>query len=69
MTVLIADDHEIFLDSLSLPVETFPGVRVVGHCTSGPAVLRFLTTQPVDLLITDYKMASMTGIELTLQLR
>ena len=69
MTVLIADDHEIFLDSLSLLISTFSTVTVVGHCTSGPAVLAFLAEQPVDLLITDYKMTPMTGIDLTLHLR
>jgi DNA-binding NarL/FixJ family response regulator len=69
MRILIADDHEIFLDSLSMLIATFPDVEVVGNCKNALEVLDFLQNQTVDLLITDYKMPQMTGIELTLQLR
>lgn len=69
MRILIADDHEIFLDSLSMLIETFPDVEIVGNCKNALEVLGFLQNQTVDLLITDYKMPQMSGIELTLQLR
>jgi DNA-binding NarL/FixJ family response regulator len=69
MRILIADDHEIFLDSLSMLIDTFPDVEVVGNCKNALEVLDFLQNQTVDLLITDYKMPQMSGIELTLQLR
>jgi DNA-binding NarL/FixJ family response regulator len=69
MRILIADDHEIFLDSLSMLIATFPDVEVVGNCKNGVEVLDFLQNQKIDLLVTDYKMPQMSGIELTLQLR
>jgi DNA-binding NarL/FixJ family response regulator len=69
MRILIADDHEIFLDSLSMLIDTFPDVEVVGNCKNGLEVLDFLQNQTIDLLVTDYKMPQMSGIELTLQLR
>jgi DNA-binding NarL/FixJ family response regulator len=69
MRILIADDHEIFLDSLSMLIDTFPDVEVVGNCKNGVEVLDFLQNQTIDLLVTDYKMPQMSGIELTLQLR
>jgi DNA-binding NarL/FixJ family response regulator len=69
MRILIADDHEIFLDSLSMLIDTFPDVEVVGNCKSAHEVLDFLQNQTIDLLVTDYKMPQMSGIELTLQLR
>jgi DNA-binding NarL/FixJ family response regulator len=69
MRILIADDHEIFLDSLSMLIDTFPDVEVVGNCKNGIEVLDFLKNQTIDLLVTDYKMPQMSGIELTLQLR
>jgi DNA-binding NarL/FixJ family response regulator len=69
MRILIADDHEIFLDSLSMLIATFPDVEVVGNCKNALEVLDFLQNQTIDLLVTDYKMPQMSGIELTLQLR
>jgi DNA-binding NarL/FixJ family response regulator len=69
MRILIADDHEIFLDSLSMLIATFPDVEIVGNCKNGVEVLNFLQNQTIDLLVTDYKMPIMSGIELTLQLR
>jgi DNA-binding NarL/FixJ family response regulator len=69
MRILIADDHEIFLDSLSMLIATFPDVEIVGNCKNGLEVLNFLQNQTIDLLVTDYKMPLMSGIELTLQLR
>lgn len=67
--VLIADDHEIFLDSLSLLVGTFSEVELVGNCKNAAEVIDFVKTNEVDLLITDNKMPQMSGIELTVHLR
>jgi len=69
MRVLIADDHEIFLDSLSLLIATFADVEVVGNCKNGAEVINFTKNNEIDLLITDYKMPQMSGIELTIFLR
>lgn len=69
MRVLIADDHEIFLDSLSLLVATFPDVEVVGSCKNATEVIGFAQNNEIDLLITDYRMPQMTGVELTIFLR
>lgn len=69
MQVLIADDHEIFLDSLSLLIATFPDVEVVGNCKNAKEAIHFIQNNKVDLLITDYRMPQMSGIELTIFLR
>jgi DNA-binding NarL/FixJ family response regulator len=69
MRILIADDHEIFLESLSMMIATFPAVEVVGNCKNGVEVLEFLSTNSVDLLVTDYQMPLLSGIDLTLQIR
>jgi DNA-binding NarL/FixJ family response regulator len=42
MRILIADDHEIFLDSPSMLIATFPDVEVVGNCKNGLEVFGFL---------------------------
>jgi DNA-binding NarL/FixJ family response regulator len=69
MRILIADDHEIFLDSLSLLVTTFPDIEVVGNCKNANEAINFIKDNEVDLLITDYKMPQMNGVELTIFLR
>ncbi len=69
MRILIADDHEIFLDSLSLLIATFNDVEVVGNCKNGAEVINFIKHDEIDLLITDYRMPQMSGIELTIFLR
>lgn len=69
MRVLIADDHEIFLDSLSLLIATFADVKVVGNCKNGAEAINFIKHDEIDLLITDYRMPRMSGIELTIFLR
>ena len=69
MRVLIADDHEIFLDSLSMLIATFAEVEVVGNCKNATEVLNFLQKNEIDLLISDYNMPVMSGIELTTLLR
>jgi DNA-binding NarL/FixJ family response regulator len=69
MRVLIADDHEIFLDSLSLLVSTFADIEVIGNCKNAAEVISFIQKNEVDILITDYKMPQMTGIELTIFVR
>lgn len=69
MRILIADDHEIFLDSLSLLIATFSDVEVVGNCKNASEVIHFVENNEIDLLITDYKMPRMTGTELTIFVR
>ncbi len=69
MRILITDDHEIFLDSLSLLVESFESVEIVGNCKNAEEAIEFIKKNPVDLVISDYKMPNMTGIELTIYLR
>lgn len=69
MRILIVDDHEIFLDSLSLLVATFADVEVLGNCKNASEAISFIEKNEIDLLITDYKMPQMTGIELTIFVR
>jgi two-component system, NarL family, nitrate/nitrite response regulator NarL len=67
--LLIADDHLLFLDSLSMLLETLDEVELVGAVGSGHEVLRLLQTKPVDVLLCDYAMPEMDGVALTLKIR
>jgi DNA-binding NtrC family response regulator len=61
-TVLIVDDEPDISGSLKTLIEGAIDVEVV--CAgSGEAALRILDTSPVDLIISDFKMPGMDGLE------
>lgn len=67
--VVITDDHQIVLDSLSLLISIIPNMEVVGTLNDSRKVLAFLETHEADVLVTDLSMPYLTGVDLTLQLR
>ena len=67
--LLLADDHRIFSDSLSLLLTGFEGVEVVGQVNDGKQVLAFLEDYPIDIVLSDLHMPYMNGVELILQIR
>lgn len=67
--VLLTDDHEIILDSLSLLLSRIDGVEVVGTLNDSRQVVDFLQENEVDILLTDMDMPLLNGINLTLQVR
>lgn len=69
MNLLIADDHPVFLESLSLLVSKIPGYVVVGKMANGRDVLEYLGHSPADMVLTDIQMPGMGGIELIGELR
>ncbi len=62
MNLLIADDHPVFLESLSLLVGKIPGYVVVGKVGNGHEVLAYLDHSPADMVLTDIQMPGMGGI-------
>ncbi len=67
--VLIVDDHQILLDSLALLVSTIPDVEIAGAFNDSRKVMDFLELNQVDVLITDFRMPNLTGVELTFMVR
>jgi adenylate cyclase len=68
-TVLLVDDEDDVLDSLKDLFETvLDGVQVL-TADSGQAGLDILDSQPIDLIVTDYKMPGMNGLEFLGQAR
>jgi DNA-binding NarL/FixJ family response regulator len=67
--VLITDDHQILLDSLSLLISTIPGIEIVRTLNDSRQVMAFLEDNQVDILVTDYSMPHLTGIDLTFVIR
>lgn len=69
ITIVLADDHEVILDSLSLLISTMDGISVIAQFNDSRKVIEFIETGVADILITDYSMPYMNGIELSLQLK
>ncbi|WP_435353909.1 response regulator transcription factor [Emticicia sp. SJ17W-69] len=67
--VLIADDHVIVAESLSILIDTMDGIEVVGTVNNGWQVLTFLETNDADVVLTDLHMPLMNGIETTIRVR
>ncbi len=61
--VVIADDHEIFRDGISLMLGKEPGIRLVGQAENGRQLLALVEELNPDVIITDITMPVMDGIE------
>ncbi len=67
--LLLVDDHQLILDSLQTLFMSLPGMQVVGTINDSRRVSEMLLNVPVDVLLCDYQMPYLSGIDLTLQLR
>jgi DNA-binding NarL/FixJ family response regulator len=65
--VLVADDHQIFLDGLKRILE--PTCHVVGSVRNGRDVLDAVKRMRPDVLVVDISMPEMNGIEAVRRLR
>lgn len=54
--ILLADDHAIFRQGLTLLLQTQPHLQVVAEIANLEQVLPFLQSEEVDLLVLDYHM-------------
>ncbi|MDQ6420944.1 response regulator [Paenibacillus sp. LHD-117] len=63
--VLIVDDDKLVRKGLasSMPWQAF-GMEIVGEANNGENALKFMESNPIDLLMTDLSMPVMSGIEL-----
>jgi two-component system, NarL family, nitrate/nitrite response regulator NarL len=62
--VLLVDDHHIILDGLTSLLETDPQFKVIASLESAEEVIEFLKKDQPDILLTDYTLPGMTGLEL-----
>ncbi len=67
--VLVADDHEIFVEGLSALLSSEPKLEVVGKVTNAQQAVRQVREQEPDVVIMDLSMPDMSGIEATQLIR
>jgi DNA-binding NarL/FixJ family response regulator len=66
--VLIVDDHPLFTEALRMIIDAAPGLDVVGAVACGKDAVRFARTEGIDVVLMDWRMPIMDGIETTRQL-
>ena len=63
MRVLIADDHDLLRDTLVLYLSAQPDLQVMGVSSYTEAVKTAETDGPFDLMLLDYRMPGMNGLQ------
>ncbi len=63
--VIVVEDHQILLESISLLISTIPNIELVGKASNGLKAMQILEKEEVDIIISDVMMPVMNGIELT----
>lgn len=66
--VVIADDHQMFVDGLKSLLEDERELCVVGEAKNGFDVLEICAREPVDIVIMDINMPLMDGIQTSREL-
>jgi two-component system, NarL family, nitrate/nitrite response regulator NarL len=66
--ILIADDHQMFIDGLKSILKSDKGMSIVGEAHNGLQVIELLQKTEVDLILMDVNMPEMDGINSTKQL-
>lgn len=63
--VLIVDDNPIFIEAARRFFSAEPWLEVIGHALSGREALKMVTALQPDLVLMDYVMPGMNGLEAT----
>lgn len=62
--IIIADDHQIFLEGIVALISDIEDINIVGTGLDGYDVLSLLKNHDVDIVIMDINMPKMDGVEL-----
>ena len=60
--ILIADDHQLFAESLALGISAIPDLVVVATASNGREALSILKEQQIDVLVIDLEMPEVDGL-------
>lgn len=68
-TILLADDHPIFLEGLTSFLSKFAEFSVEATTQDGEQALRLLQAKPFDLIILDINLPNRSGLDLLLDIQ
>jgi len=61
--VMIADDHNMFVDGVELILDGIENIQVVSKCYTGTEVFEKLAHIPADVILLDINLPGMNGLE------
>jgi two-component system, NarL family, nitrate/nitrite response regulator NarL len=64
--IAIVDDHQIVIDGLKLLLAKEKELEIVFDTNNGMALLNYLDTNTIDILLTDIMMPTLSGYELAI---
>lgn len=66
--ILTVDDHSLFREGLCRLLESAPGLRVVGQCSTAAEAVAALCTTPTDVVLLDYDLGEERGSNLVAEM-
>lgn len=63
--ILIADDHQMFIDGIKALLNEITHIQIVGQAINGKEVIEKLNNYSPDIVLMDIGMAELNGIETT----
>jgi DNA-binding NarL/FixJ family response regulator len=69
ISVVLVEDNDVFREALELMLEVTPDIRVVAAVPDGEAALRVCPVVGPDVVLVDYRLPGLDGVETTGRLR
>jgi DNA-binding NarL/FixJ family response regulator len=67
--VVLVEDNDVFREALELMLEVTPDIKVVGAVADGEAALEICPRLDPDVVLVDYRLPGLDGVETTAGLR
>lgn len=67
--ILIADDHQMFREGMRSLINGIENMEVIGEASTGQESLDFLKQHPTDVVLLDYNMPDLTGLESIIEIK